>query len=403
MNKMNFCGIFCLFLTCLVATTGCQEPEKVTTTEVARSRTDLDAAQFPISANSDPSGGGSSSGTGSGTGSGNGAETANSGPGRIFAAMISRPEATYFLKALASQSQLETIEKQFQDLATSLTFEDNSMQWKLPEGWTQSPGGAMFRIATLKSPDGIEVAITSLTPGQDLLMNVNRWRGQIGLPPTTAEAMDVTEVKSGQQTVIVYDKNGPQANNSMTPSVPNPDSPTSPAAAPTSPGTSPSSESAAPAAGTTAVATPEPFEFPDLDEPWEKLEPTAVAVARWQLKSNDARVKLEVFQFPSSMAFASMAEIWAGRAELEAPSAEAFQANAQAIKVAGQAASLWQWPAAGIDADAAAATAKSTNALRIARVDQGENAWYFKLEGPADLVVAQTQTFQKFLAEVKKK
>jgi hypothetical protein len=59
----------------------------------------------------------------------------------------------------------------------------------LPEGWTVGPANAMRKGSwTLTGPNGskAEVAVT-VFPGTvgGLTANVNRWRGQIGLPPAS--------------------------------------------------------------------------------------------------------------------------------------------------------------------------------------------------------------------------
>ena len=82
------------------------------------------------------------------------------------------------------------------------------ISWDMPAGWTRGAEGPM-RLATVT--DGkAEIAISSF--GGDVggvLPNVNRWRGQVGLPPVESQAdaeRDVTEVEiaSGQK-VRVYD------------------------------------------------------------------------------------------------------------------------------------------------------------------------------------------------------
>ena len=61
--------------------------------------------------------------------------------------------------------------------------------WILPENWTTVPGERPMRLATFEIPDEsgpIEVALTQF-PGRvgGELANVNRWRGQMGLPPAS--------------------------------------------------------------------------------------------------------------------------------------------------------------------------------------------------------------------------
>lgn len=54
--------------------------------------------------------------------------------------------------------------------------------WTLPEGWTDQPASGM-RLATIIIPTSTDSLNASITEfGGDLVGNVNRWRGQIGLP-----------------------------------------------------------------------------------------------------------------------------------------------------------------------------------------------------------------------------
>ncbi|WP_242346603.1 hypothetical protein [Anaeromyxobacter terrae] len=85
----------------------------------------------------------------------------------------------------------------------------SKLSWTLPARWTETTGGGM-RYATLKAPVGgrLDVSVTVL-PGEagGELANVNRWRGQIGLPAldgaALAKARRPLETKAG--TVSLYD------------------------------------------------------------------------------------------------------------------------------------------------------------------------------------------------------
>ncbi len=70
------------------------------------------------------------------------------------------------------------------------------VSWVIPDGWRERPsGGSSMRYATFEidGPHGhnVDVSITPL-PGASggELDNVNRWRGQVGLKPTTEEELD---------------------------------------------------------------------------------------------------------------------------------------------------------------------------------------------------------------------
>jgi len=64
---------------------------------------------------------------------------------------------------------------------------DRSVTWTTPAGWVEKPGSG-FRYATfvIPGPEGQtgDLSITQLSGvAGGLLGNINRWRGQIGLPP----------------------------------------------------------------------------------------------------------------------------------------------------------------------------------------------------------------------------
>jgi len=66
-----------------------------------------------------------------------------------------------------------------------------ALRWKLPKGWTQAGASAM-RYATLKPPVAgkVDVSVVVLPgPAGGELANLNRWRGQIGLPAVDDAAL----------------------------------------------------------------------------------------------------------------------------------------------------------------------------------------------------------------------
>jgi hypothetical protein len=85
----------------------------------------------------------------------------------------------------------------------------DALTWDLSKGWTETRAGGM-RFATLKPPatGKIDVSVIVLpgTAGGELA-NVNRWRGQIGLPPIdeAGRTQMRKEVKSKAGAVSLYD------------------------------------------------------------------------------------------------------------------------------------------------------------------------------------------------------
>ena len=74
--------------------------------------------------------------------------------------------------------------------------------WDLPEGWTARPGSGM-RLATFVIPveqNQVECSMIALGgPAGGVVANVNRWRGQIGLPAVDAATVQGSTIKAEGQ------------------------------------------------------------------------------------------------------------------------------------------------------------------------------------------------------------
>ena len=72
----------------------------------------------------------------------------------------------------------------------------NGFDAQLPEGWTEAPGSGMRMVSYAIEGTSVDFYLISLMMG-DVPSNVNRWRGQVGLPPASPEAI-AQEVESFQ-------------------------------------------------------------------------------------------------------------------------------------------------------------------------------------------------------------
>lgn len=65
-------------------------------------------------------------------------------------------------------------------------------KWTVPEGWKEAPGNE-FSLAAFAVSDGkMSVKTTVSRAGGDLLQNLNRWRGQLGLDPWSSDEMKMS-------------------------------------------------------------------------------------------------------------------------------------------------------------------------------------------------------------------
>jgi hypothetical protein len=141
------------------------------------------------------------------------------GPDRMLGAIIVRPNQMWFFKLTGAEAPVSAAREPFIAFLKTVEFagEQSEPTWKLPDGWTTGAPRQM-RFATLEfESQGVklELAISSLTmPGSDadgfLLMNLNRWLGQLSLPNSTLEALrgdanttETIDLPGGNQAMVV--------------------------------------------------------------------------------------------------------------------------------------------------------------------------------------------------------
>src|SRR5256885_11975719 len=89
------------------------------------------------------------------------------------------------------------------------------IQWTIPQGWQQQPGAEMRYASFLIWPDHPETELTVIPLGAeaaDVLPNVNRWEGQVGLEPSTLTGLPkvVKRVTVGDLNIDTVDLTGPE-------------------------------------------------------------------------------------------------------------------------------------------------------------------------------------------------
>jgi hypothetical protein len=103
------------------------------------------------------------------------------------------------------------------------------IKWSVPKGWTETPGSGMrFATLTPPGPGKVELSVVVL-PGAagGESANVNRWRGQIGLPPlddgAIAAARKTVKSKAGEVAVFDFTSEGQVRSRMVTGLLPTPD------------------------------------------------------------------------------------------------------------------------------------------------------------------------------------
>jgi hypothetical protein len=296
--------------------------------------------------------------------------------------------------------------------------------WTAPEGWNPLPPNRQFAqyaaFTTGEGDDAIKVTVSFLMPdaegASDLLLNVNRWRKQLELPPAEAPELQRLVVPSRQGDLLVQqvDMSAPSGNRMRAAIVPRQDRIwffkmagatdlverqkekfdafvesarfLSPVGTPLA-----AAEPAPPAPATEAPSSELSFTLP----PGWSRQPNANAMRKLTLSTGgDKPAQLIVTQLSSN--FGGMAmnfARWRGEVGLP-PTSDASDARESSIRVG---------TADGLLVDLSGPGKDGATPMRslIARVNQGDATWFFKILGPAETVTRQRGSFEAFLASVR--
>ncbi len=115
---------------------------------------------------------------------------------RTLAAIVPTTPQGWFFKLTGPEASVAALETKFTEFLATVKFEGDQPTWTVPAEWRQQPGNA-FRFATLVipgEPKPLELTVSALPNSGDdnvnyVLVNVNRWRGQLRLPPLAAEQL----------------------------------------------------------------------------------------------------------------------------------------------------------------------------------------------------------------------
>lgn len=150
-----------------------------------------------------------------------GTPSGKSKPERMLVAMLERVGMNWFFKMQGDDALVASRRDEFIVFLKSVRFQADtevpaetasvesapaSSSWKIPSGWSEIAPGPMQQ-AKFTAGGKAEVAI-SIFPGQagGLLINVNRWRGQLGLGPVDEAALpnliQQADSPSGKITIV---------------------------------------------------------------------------------------------------------------------------------------------------------------------------------------------------------
>lgn len=314
----------------------------------------------------------------------------------MLAAIVPHGERAWFLKVVGPSAAVDDHAESVLEFFASVRFSDDQPRpsWQLPDGWTESEGTGM-RVATITIPaasEALELTVIALpwSGGPDeVLSNVNRWRGQMKLPPVDQAGLaDCTrEISVAGANVTVVDLQGAWKDTGMSaPFAGAPFAGNSPALPPGHPTASASSGS--------PIAKPQ-FEVPDS---WEESPSRPPRRATYRVTGGSQEALVTVIDFPASagpMIADPLANLnrWRGEIGLQAVPQDALESVVETIEIAGQPGQFFRVvPDPTQDSES-----QVEEATLAAMVTLGDRIWFFKMMGNRDLVVSQQDPFKSFL------
>lgn len=377
-----------------VLLTGCKPEVPVTVELVPKDQSGID---WMRDLRAGPS---SASSSGSAKGSSTVAE-----PARMVVAIFQRSEAAWFFKVTGSPEKVAATQQAWQPFFNSINFESDSGDerpvWDLPDGWSLG-GKAQMVFAILKLPDtDIEIRISRLGGQQDLLSNVNRWRGQLALPPATADSLDENlMLKQGDVEYRLFDQQGSSSGQSM-------GGPfmrrqallqAQQAEATDQPKNAIRGDASA---EQTAIKPPEKLQNDLAANPKFTLDPpqgyspgktSAMVVARFVKETDDGKVQISVVPLTATNQWNDNVNFWRQSVGMAAAGEEEIDAATEIISVSG---------IDGKKISLIASDESAEKSLVGVMVKHAGAAWFFKMMGESAMVKSDLKTFDAFLKSFK--
>jgi hypothetical protein len=340
---------------------------------------------------------------------------------RMLVAIVPEDGEAWFFKVVGPIATIDEHEKAIRDFFATIRPPAGRQQpsWELPAGWSEKPG-SMMRLATIMVPTAdkpLEIAVTSLGwTGQpaDVLMNVNRWRGQVQLPPTGEAqlAESLRELPAVDNKYTMVDLRGRfQAGGMTAPFAGLPPGGIEGGGNPPPPGVANDLSAGHPPIGPAESApSDEPPAVnadpavPKFDMPatWQAVTPAnSMRKAEFNLADGGKTAKVTLSDFsgqaPKIADPLENVNRWRGEVGLSPLAPEAIDANIETIEVDGQPATF----AAMIPDPATAEQSQAGEATLGAIVPRGERVWFIKLRGDRDLVAGQVDAFKAFMKSLR--
>jgi hypothetical protein len=302
---------------------------------------------------------------------------------RMLAALFTRGDTTWVFKVSGPIRDMDKHKGEFERFINSLRFADDEkapVEWKVPEGWQEQKAGgqatgAIRRFATLRlGPRNAPLELTVFAfqgpEAGDVQANVNRWRGQLGLPPAgeaeLARIAQPTEVHGVRGTVVDLAGFGSGKTGMQPPFA---------RGNPHGPAQRPAVKYKTPAG-------------------WVEVDPGRIRAAAFVIRAGDEEAEVTVTPLPElGGQLVRVINLWRQEIGLKPLPDSQVRKDVKRIEMAGVAA-----PYADLVGPAGQKPRRRTLAVVL---DRDDLTWFVMLKGPADLVARQKSAFEGFVKSLR--
>jgi hypothetical protein len=313
----------------------------------------------------------------------------------------------WFFKIVGPVEQVDDVADAFDQFVATIRVDGEGLpKWTLPDGWTEdSTAGApeFGREATIRIGQGssqLELAVSKLPMPKErreswLLGNINRWRGQLQLPPIARSELEefTDEIKAGDETAIKVDFRGAYSGPPMAGMFGG----KNPHGQRNSASTEASSRKAAKSDASSAASAPRamPFEA-DVPSVWKPGRMNEFRVAAYYVGGGDGGAPAEMTVTPLGPAAGDLkanVDRWRGEIKLPSTTSGELEELTKTIEIDGQKADYVH-----LIGPENASPREATLGVILRRPDR---VWFFKLRGPVDVVEREKQRFEEYVKSVK--
>ncbi len=331
----------------------------------------------------------------------------------MLSAILPADGQAWFFKVVGPMAAVDKHADEITKFFSSIRLDESGRaRWTLPSGWKEDPPkemrAATFWIPTDEKP--LEISVTTLPwrgTQDELLSNVNRWRGQLQLPAIEATGLaEVTrELDAGDAKMTLVDLRGQFQGAGM---MGGPFAGGAGAASRATPGSanelptghppidaSNQSQSVAPPSAASDRSLPK-FEVP---QSWQQRPPASLMrKAEFGIADGQKQAIVTLIDFPTNagpMIADPLENVnrWRAEVGLPATTKDALDQEVEDFEIGGQ-------PATYVKLVPDAKKPEQSQADRAtlaAMVTSGDRIWFVKMTGNRELVAAQEDQFKSFL------